>query len=348
MQIGEVIRKYRKNKNMTQEEIAVRLGVTAPAVNKWENGNSLPDIMLLAPIARLLDISLDTLLSFHEELTTEEINEIIYEVDSMLKEKPYEEVFLWAKKKLEEYPNCEQLIWQIAVILDARLMMMQERPDSGEYEEYLHSLYVRVLGSEDESMRTHAADSLFGFYMRKRQYDKAEECLKYFSEQNPERKRKLAQIYSETNRIQEAYKTYEELLFAQHQMVGFILYGMYGLAIQEKDMEKAHMLVAKQGEMARCFEMGRYHEVMGRLELATLEKDAEIVIATMEELLSNVDSICDFCKAPLYEHMEFKEVSEEFLAELKNNLLNCFHDEESYGFLKDEKRWQELVGRFDR
>lgn len=41
MQIGETIRKYRKEKNMTQEEMANRLGVTAPAVNKWENGVSL-------------------------------------------------------------------------------------------------------------------------------------------------------------------------------------------------------------------------------------------------------------------------------------------------------------------
>lgn len=40
MQIGEVIRKNRKNRNLTQEEMASRLGVTAPAVNKWENGVS--------------------------------------------------------------------------------------------------------------------------------------------------------------------------------------------------------------------------------------------------------------------------------------------------------------------
>ncbi|WP_148511407.1 helix-turn-helix domain-containing protein, partial [Hungatella hathewayi] len=59
MQPGEVIRKYRKNKDMTQEEMAKRLGVTAPAVNKWENGNALPDITLLAPIARLLGITTD-------------------------------------------------------------------------------------------------------------------------------------------------------------------------------------------------------------------------------------------------------------------------------------------------
>ena len=120
MQPGDVIRKYRKNKDMTQEELAKRLGVTAPAVNKWENGNSLPDITLLAPIARLLGITTDILLSFRDELTGDELRAIIYELDSMLKEKPYGEVFLWAKKKLEEYPNCEELILQIAIVLDAQ------------------------------------------------------------------------------------------------------------------------------------------------------------------------------------------------------------------------------------
>ena len=40
MELGQVIRKYRKEQGMTQEEMAARLGVTAPAVNKWENGVS--------------------------------------------------------------------------------------------------------------------------------------------------------------------------------------------------------------------------------------------------------------------------------------------------------------------
>lgn len=40
MSLGKVIRKYRKIRNLTQEEMAGRLGVTAPAVNKWENENS--------------------------------------------------------------------------------------------------------------------------------------------------------------------------------------------------------------------------------------------------------------------------------------------------------------------
>ena len=135
MQIGEMIRKYRKSKNMTQEEMASRLGVTAPAVNKWENGNSYPDVTLLAPIARLLGISTDTLLSFHEELTEEEVKQIVYEVDAKLKNEPYEKVFHWAREKLEQYPNCEALIWQIAVILDSQ-RMVREIPDAEQYDEY--------------------------------------------------------------------------------------------------------------------------------------------------------------------------------------------------------------------
>lgn len=40
MNIGTVIKKYRKEAGITQEEMANRLGVTTPAVNKWENGVS--------------------------------------------------------------------------------------------------------------------------------------------------------------------------------------------------------------------------------------------------------------------------------------------------------------------
>ena len=115
MSLGKVIRKYRKIRNLTQEEMAARLGVSAPAVNKWENENSYPDITLLAPIARLLGISLDTLLCFREELTMEEINEIVRKADRRLKEETYDETFRWARKKLEQYPNCEPLMLNLAI-----------------------------------------------------------------------------------------------------------------------------------------------------------------------------------------------------------------------------------------
>ena len=63
MKINEVIRQRRKELGLTQDRVAELLGVSAPAVNKWENGNSYPDITLLPPLARLLKTDLNTLLS---------------------------------------------------------------------------------------------------------------------------------------------------------------------------------------------------------------------------------------------------------------------------------------------
>ncbi|MCI8723827.1 MAG: helix-turn-helix transcriptional regulator [Ruminococcus sp.] len=342
MQIGEVIRKHRKLKNLTQEEMAVRLGVTAPAVNKWENGNSFPDIMLLAPIARLLGITVDTLLSFREELTAQEIGNIIYEMERKLKEESYEDVFQWARKKIEEYPNCEQLIWQTAVYLDT-CRFTKQAADQEKYDAYILDCYNRALGSREESIRNQAANCLFGFYMRKEQYEKAEEYLQYFSIQSPERKRKQAQIYEKTGRPGEAARVYEEILYGEYMILSGVLQGLCGLAMGEEDMERAHMLVDKQKALARLFEMGKYQEVFCGLELAAREKDTEAVLGIMEEMLADVGEMGSVCQAPLYAHMTFKEAREEFLTEMKENLKKGFREDECFAFLKEEPRYKKML-----
>ena len=340
MQIGQVIRQNRKKKDMTQEEMANRLGVTAPAVNKWENGNSMPDITLLAPIARLLDISLDTLLSFREELTQEEIQDIIQTVYSMLREKPFAEAFEWAKEKIEQYPNCEPLYLEAAVLLGAEQMKQADTDER--YETTINQWYTMALGSEQEQIRTMAADRLFHFYLDKKQYDKAEEYLTYFSEQNPERKRKQAVIYSRTDRREEAYKTYEELLLSTYQMTILLFRSIGMLAQQDQNMDKVRMIVEKASDLEEIFDMGEYHKVLWRHELAIMEQDAETAITTMQQMLTNLDDINHFTESSLFEHMTFQANSEELRAQLREDIMKAFRDEETYGFLKGDSRWEDL------
>lgn len=61
--IGNRISSLRKEKGITQEEMAERLGVTPQAVSKWENDISCPDILLLPKIAEMLGVTVDELLS---------------------------------------------------------------------------------------------------------------------------------------------------------------------------------------------------------------------------------------------------------------------------------------------
>ena len=61
--IGTRIASRRKELKMTQEDLAVKLGVSAQAVSKWENDASCPDISLLPQLVKVLDITTDELLT---------------------------------------------------------------------------------------------------------------------------------------------------------------------------------------------------------------------------------------------------------------------------------------------
>ena len=66
--IGEIISKSRQDRQMTQEEFAMRLGVTPQAVSKWERDLGLPDITMLAGICNVLELDANVLLGVRDEM----------------------------------------------------------------------------------------------------------------------------------------------------------------------------------------------------------------------------------------------------------------------------------------
>ena len=344
MTIGTVIKKYRKNKGLTQEQMAARLGVTAPAVNKWEKGGSLPDVALLAPIARLLGITTDELLSFKDELTDEEINQYLSMLQADLESRDFHQVFLSAKKKIEEYPNCEKLIWQAAVILDAK-RMTAELPDADRYDGAIFGWYERCLLSEDERVRAQAADQLFHAFVRKNDYEKAARYLEYFSREDPERKRRQALINSKTGKRAEAYRAYEELLFTGYQHIQMTLNDLRILYIEDGDRDMARKLVEASSSAASAFEMGRYNEVCWGLDVAVREKDAAWTARIMGEILDSVGTIGDFARSTLYQHMTLKTVDPGHSADIKRELLKSL-DDETFAYMRGNAAWEKLKERY--
>ena len=92
--INEMIRKLRKEFNISQVELASKLDVTKQCVSNWENDNILPSIEMLIKIARYFNVSTDYLLGISSEktldvsgLTDAEIAHIKLIVDDLKKRK---------------------------------------------------------------------------------------------------------------------------------------------------------------------------------------------------------------------------------------------------------------------
>lgn len=83
--IGKLIAKRRKEKGMTQGELAERLSVSNKTISKWETGAGLPDISVLVDLASVLDISVDDLLKGKEN----EVQSTSYEKSFLIKKKYY-------------------------------------------------------------------------------------------------------------------------------------------------------------------------------------------------------------------------------------------------------------------
>lgn len=342
MYIGNVIKKYRKEMGLTQEEVANRLGVTTPAVNKWENGNSNPDIELLAPIARLLNISLDTLLSFHENLTDIEIEEIIRKMDKMFSKGGYDKTYEWALKIIKEYPNCNMLIWQVAVLLDSK-RIIGECKEPHKYDKQINSWYEMALNDKNEKIQHYAAESLFNFYLRKNDYTMAEKYLNYFSDHDPAKKIYLGRLYKEQGKIEDAYKTLESVILSEYKTLIFAFSIMAVLSIEEDNSAYARLLEEKMRALSCIFDMGKYNEYSPMLNIVCAEKDIDGTFKIVEQLLNNIDSIGDFRKSKLYRHMEFKNIDSKYIQEIKEKLLEEFRNETNFSYMKGHKDWENLI-----
>lgn len=117
--MGQIIRRLRKERNLTQEELAELLGITFQAVSKWENNTGMPDISQVIPLAHLFGVTTDTLFGNNNTDSDEEIINFIRNIEKRISNKPEDGVSRWKNRKscceevqkmLAIYPNNYNLI----------------------------------------------------------------------------------------------------------------------------------------------------------------------------------------------------------------------------------------------
>lgn len=114
VKLSENIKKFRKERKMTQEKLAEAMGVSVSAVYKWEANQSTPEINLILEMADLFHTSTDVLLGY--EWRNNNVASSIDRITRLLREKDYDEAITEVEKALKNYPNNFDVVYQSALL----------------------------------------------------------------------------------------------------------------------------------------------------------------------------------------------------------------------------------------
>ena len=303
MRMNEVILEKRKALNMTQEQMADRLGVTAPAVHKWEKGTSIPDVAVLPSLARLLKIDLNTLFSFEKDLSDAELNLFCNDVVARIQAEGYDAGFTLAKEKIREYPNCEKLIFNLASLLDGSITIFcVEEPErySGEIEAF----YERAAKSEDEKIRNSANQLLIYKALHKKEFEKAKKLWEKLPDPVPDKKMIEATICNHQENYEEATKLLEERLYGLATELQNCLVNLMQTFEKTEKVEKMQFCAETLKRHIDNLGLWQYGKHMVDYQMAVTRDDKEGISKFSQKMLESMDE--EYC---LQDFLLYRELS---------------------------------------
>lgn len=115
--IAKTIGNKRKEKGITQDDLANYIGVSKASVSKWETGLSYPDITFLPQLASYFNISIDDLMGYEPQMTKEDIRKLYHKLSADFAAKPFDEVLNHCREIVKKYFSCFPLLIQIGALL---------------------------------------------------------------------------------------------------------------------------------------------------------------------------------------------------------------------------------------
>mgnify|MGYP003288916628 CR=1 FL=1 len=254
---GKRICRLRKQANMTQRELANLLGISEPAVCKWETDSSMPDIMLLAPLARVLHTDLNTLLSYEETVSPEQVKEFGEIAEEIGRTEGTDAEMLYWKERLKEYPNSELLTMACV----KRLMKQQVQGAATEEQmQILENLLLALCKSEEAEMKCEAKRYLASFYITGQRFEEAEKLLATLSGFDFNARHLDALLLYVKKEYEACRKECEQFLFECVQNALICLSRMAGIAAATREKEKeqiyAEMMCRMEQELGIPFYRG--------------------------------------------------------------------------------------------
>lgn len=352
--VGQTILLLRKEKNMTQDQLASLVGVSAGAVSKWENGNSTPDISLLAPLARALNTTIDALLSFQQELSESEVINIKKHLTQVFLHEGYSSGEIQSKKYLNEYPNSIHLKFIIGGLLNMYLMMSEDHSEEfiKTKMNYCLSLLTQVAESKEPKYTSDALYLIASIQMMLGNYEESEGSLKKLPQEQVNPMDLYPTLLLSQGKYEEAKNLCtRELMKCINQSI-LTLITLANISKKEQNYEKALFYLNTAYELQGTFKIGlssaalncsKIYIVIGQKESA-----AQWFYTYVKELLSTG---YDYYNNPYFKDIKLA-INEEGQKIVRKKLLQSLIEDEDLkpltGIVDYDKAIQELKETYNK
>lgn len=351
--IGKVIYSMRKEKGITQEDLAHSVGVSVPAVSKWESSQAYPDISLLPSIARYFNTTIDRLLDYELDIGEDEVMALMKTCGQIFEEDGVAAGTALCEQYLYRYPNNLFLKLRTGSLYFSCL----SRAINEEAAEDLAWKAIRLLDMASESEDDEIAYS--SYYLLSALYafiglnSKSEETLSKIPKNpiNPEDM--LVPLYIQQNRYEDALKLLQTNMLSRLQYVCRAL-GSYGMICGKEGRVEMEKALLHQGErLAEMFSLDPGTRITCYLELAEYyarQASGSQVLFYMNKLedclleMSQKDFGEHYRENPLFAYVEVMQpnVSLQYYRSL---LIKSFEYGEEYAFLRQNVDFLNLVER---
>ena len=250
--IGNIIRELRCSRNLTQEQLAENLNITAQAISKWENNIGMPDISQVVPIAHFFGVSTDVLFGVEEKMDVDEVQTLI---DKATTQESYKDEYALLKVALRTYPGDIRLLSELlscgeCLLADGDTVNDAER--NAIFEECERAGRLILSYCKDLSVLIEATEWLIKLYCEMGEVEKAaalSESLPSVIGFNKEAA--FGRIYENRKEYEKALKCYTDNVsqFQRQLIHSIVLCGnMHNLTGEKKQASKVYSLAITLSE----------------------------------------------------------------------------------------------------
>lgn len=259
LKMGPTIAALRKSRGLTQEQLAALVGVSGPAVSKWETDASCPDVALLCPLARALNTTVDALLQFEATLTDQEVARRINALMESLPRKGAAAGEEELRQLVCRWPGCTALQFNGALVCDGFEMFFPDAPaeQKARWRAFKRELLERVRASGTAAYWQAATIQLASLALAEDDPDRAEALLDELPQHPGDATAVRALLYRKRGQEEEAQKLLQTQLYAA----------------VSKAMTTLSFLLGSEKEPRRLEKMvGAYRSLAGTFGLADLSE----------------------------------------------------------------------------